>query len=408
MRKTALGFAMLTAACVSTSTFGATLFSENFDVDPSANWTVNPGIATDFTATFNFDYSTIGIPEAPNSTGSAATTGLKMVANAFFGAFGGGSVSPTGLDLGTGDYVLKFDWWNNFHGPAPAGGSGTTQISYGGVLTSGTANNAAGISDSVFFAQTLDGGSSADWRVYSSDKPVSYAATDLTNGVAVYEASLGGTDTTARNASNVYYAGNAAFPANTIPAAQTAIVAGIDPLVDHTGTAQPGITAFSWAQSEITKIGSVVSWKVNGVLIGSVDTSVFVTPTGGNNILLGHGDTNAGSSSDALFSTLTFSLFDNIRVEDVVSALDGDLNGDGFVGISDLNIVLGVWNQNVTPGDLLQGDPSGDGFVGIDDLNRVLGNWNAGTPPAAGAAVPEPTTLALLGLGGLAMLKRRR
>jgi lysozyme len=63
--------------------------------------------------------------------------------------------------------------------------------------------------------------------------------------------------------------------------------------------------------------------------------------------------------------------------------LAGDLDGDGFVGISDLNVVLGNWNQNVTPGDLLSGDPNGDGFVGIDDLNVVLGNWNAGTPPVA-------------------------
>jgi len=90
-----------------------------------------------------------------------------------------------------------------------------------------------------------------------------------------------------------------------------------------------------------------------------------------------------------------------------VTTLDGDLNGDGFVGIGDLNIVLGVWNQNVTPGDLLAGDPTGDGFVGIGDLNVVLGNWNAGTPPAAGAAVPEPATLTLLALGGLATLRRR-
>ncbi len=87
--------------------------------------------------------------------------------------------------------------------------------------------------------------------------------------------------------------------------------------------------------------------------------------------------------------------------------LVGDLNGDGFVGIDDLNIVLGNWNLNVPPANPLA-DPSGDGFVGIDDLNQVLGNWNAGVPPTGGAAVPEPTTLALLGLGSIAALRRRR
>jgi PEP-CTERM motif len=87
--------------------------------------------------------------------------------------------------------------------------------------------------------------------------------------------------------------------------------------------------------------------------------------------------------------------------------LVGDLDQDGFVGITDLNIVLGNWNQAVPPGDPLA-DPSGDGFVGIEDLNTVLGNWNAGTPPPPGAAVPEPATLALLGLGALAVSSRRR
>jgi PEP-CTERM motif len=87
--------------------------------------------------------------------------------------------------------------------------------------------------------------------------------------------------------------------------------------------------------------------------------------------------------------------------------LEGDLDGDGFVGINDLNLVLSNWNLNVPPGDPLA-DPSGDGFVGIEDLNTVLGNWNAGTPPAAGAAVPEPASLALLTIGGLTALGRRR
>ncbi len=60
--------------------------------------------------------------------------------------------------------------------------------------------------------------------------------------------------------------------------------------------------------------------------------------------------------------------------------IPGDLDDDGFVGIEDLNVVLGAWNQTVALGDAMAGDPSGDGFVGIEDLNLILGNWNAGTP----------------------------
>ena len=87
-------------------------------------------------------------------------------------------------------------------------------------------------------------------------------------------------------------------------------------------------------------------------------------------------------------------------------SLTGDLDGDGFVGINDLNIILANWNQNVPPADPAA-DPSGDGFVGIDDLNEVLGNWNAGTPPTA-AAIPEPATLALLAMFGAGVIARRR
>jgi hypothetical protein len=50
----------------------------------------------------------------------------------------------------------------------------------------------------------------------------------------------------------------------------------------------------------------------------------------------------------------------------------------------------------------LPGDLNNDGFVGIEDLNIVLGNWNAGTPPAE-QNVPEPAGLFTLALAASAM-----
>jgi hypothetical protein len=87
--------------------------------------------------------------------------------------------------------------------------------------------------------------------------------------------------------------------------------------------------------------------------------------------------------------------------------LPGDLNGDGFVGIADLNIVLSNWNQNVPPADPLA-DPSGDDFVGIADLNVVLGNWNAGTPPGQETSIPEPASVLMMMPGFAAVLRRKR
>ncbi len=96
-----------------------------------------------------------------------------------------------------------------------------------------------------------------------------------------------------------------------------------------------------------------------------------------------------------------------------LARLEGDIDVDGFVGITDLNIILSKWNQNVPNGDWRQGDLGGvgDGFIGITDLNVVLTNWNAGfpAPPVEDilALVPEPGTLALMAFASLATLRRK-
>lgn len=110
-------------------------------------------------------------------------------------------------------------------------------------------------------------------------------------------------------------------------------------------------------------------------------------------IVLGLGGITASYIAIDVRTPFTFTFLGEVKVFEAL--LDGDLDGDGFVGIADLNIVLGNWNQNVPSGDPLA-DPSGDDFVGIADLNVVLGNWNAGAPPAA--VVPEPAGVAIFAL----------
>ncbi len=126
---------------------------------------------------------------------------------------------------------------------------------------------------------------------------------------------------------------------------------------------------------------------------GAVITSDTGSSPGGT-----HAQINwAAPASGFIFLSVqaqTGSFGDYFLTVDSTTAITGDLDGDGFVGINDLNIVLGNWNLNVPPGDPLA-DPSGDGFVGIDDLNIVLGNWNAGTPPTAEASSSEQEVVAV-------------
>jgi hypothetical protein len=282
------------------------VFSDDFDTDHTANWTVNNNNNGVNAANFFYDYSPLGIPLAPHTTG-ASTIGLKLSANtgstAPTGILPGISVSPTAQSF-LGNYTLKFDWWHNWLGStttgigSSSGGSGSTQISTFGILTSGTKANYAGSSDSVFFAADGDGASASDYRAYSSEAQAGYttAATHATYAAG-----------SQNNTAALY---TSLFPAGaTAPAAQTAIS------TTQNGSTLAGTAGFRWHDVEITKTGKIITWKVDGTLLATVDTTSFTVPTSGNNILLGMADTSLGvSATPALFAQLDFTLIDNVTV----------------------------------------------------------------------------------------------
>lgn len=291
------------AVGVTTSSAPAQLFSDDFDTDSTANWSVFT-LGSNSDANFFFDYSTVGIPSAPNSVGGT-TTGLRLRANQNItpgstagGAFPGGvSVSPTGQSF-SGNYALRFDMWLNFNGPAPGGGSGSTQITGAGVGTAGdSAQIAGGVIDSITFGSSAEGGSGVDYRAY-----VPAAQSGLTEASGVFAA---GTQATARNNTDSYYAG---FGGESAPAAQLSLYE------QQTGTTAAGTLGWAWRDVLIVNAGSVVDWYVDGLLLASVPTATAGS-LGGENILFTHFDINATVSAEATSLDLLFGLVDNVRVE---------------------------------------------------------------------------------------------
>ncbi|MEM6257714.1 MAG: PEP-CTERM sorting domain-containing protein [Planctomycetota bacterium] len=113
---------------------------------------------------------------------------------------------------------------------------------------------------------------------------------------------------------------------------------------------------------------------------------------------------NVGSNENTLEGVQDFSA---IRAW-LDSILPGDADLDGDVDSDDFNILAFNFGE---PGGWTQGNFDGDATVDSDDFNILAFNFGAGSPTSISlevTSVPEPASLTLLGVAGLALLRRRR
>jgi len=304
------------------------VFSEDFEIDHSLDGTYVTNETAGCTNYVNlyFDYSTAGIPLAPNSP-TSSTRGLKMAANVGSGVFGGVSVTPIAFDI-TDNFDMRFDAWFNFNGPLPGGGSGSTQVGGAGYGTAGTSAQTAGAADSVFIGGTGDGGSSADYRVYSSWHPISYQdgsfriGSDGTNATTLGDPSSG--YVYARTNRNALPGYGDLFPGQQCPAAQLALYPqqtnSNGSLPGEPGFANNGTLAFKWHDISLKKLGNVITYTIDGFLIATVDIT-DAGPLGGSKIHFNCYDINASSSTDPNFTNLNFTLIDNVRITNYANVI---------------------------------------------------------------------------------------
>lgn len=272
------------------------VFTDNFDANTAANWTVNMS-STDTRVTFNYDYAADGIPSAPHAT-IGTTRGVKFEANLANGVTAALSISPIGQSF-AGDYRLHFDMWINANGPFPLGGTGSSQFVTGGLGTAGNRvqwTGAGSTADGCWFA--VDGEGQAGDTSTTSDFNA-YLATTL-QGVAtgVYAA---GTDSNARGNANAYY--TTAFPGGqTAPAWQQANYP------QQTGALAAGAVGFAWRDVIIARRGNVIEWSVDGVKLATVTNATLTA----SNVFVGYWDPFTSLSDN---DALSFGVVDNVRVE---------------------------------------------------------------------------------------------
>lgn len=301
----------LISACLA-SVATAQFFEDWDDGNGSSRWSApivaleDPGIAFDGGVDYAFDYSTIGIPSAPNSTGGT-TIGAAMEANttdqcpddpACVDSDEGEGVGIVPLsslgNIPSGDFSLRTDaymFWN--------GGSGSTEYLSIGVFNQGSA---------VPLRFDLDNGDGLAWSFDGEGG----SGTDILrfeNPPGV-ETGLGGWED---------------IPFGTIPGFNTGT-----PGVDFPGNQFAG-PANRWIEVGIDSTGGMVSLLVNGVVIDTFDNSAG-TLVGGS-LMLGMSDPFNSVNVDDVNGASNLVIFDNVSLTAVPEPTAGLLSLFAALGV---------------------------------------------------------------------------
>jgi len=345
----------ITSSAVSLTVYPpqATVFSDNFDADTASNWTVNRS-SSDTAVAFDYDYSALGIPSAPHSTGGT-TLGVQMKANLKLSVCAALSISPTNQTF-SGDYRLHFDGWINVNGPFPGGGASSTEFLTAGIGTAGnrtewTTNATA---DGFYFSADGEGGVSAASTTFGDYS--GYIGKNWQNaGSGIYAA--GSLDN-----ANPYC--TAAFPTGqSAPALQQSNYA------QQTGSLSPGTFGLAWHDVIVSRRGSTVDWVIDGIRMATISNATFTA----SNVFVGFWDPFASLTDN---TNLSFGLVDNVRVEvPAVAPAITEQPQDVWVGFGS-NVTFSVTASGL-PAPALQWLFNGTNLSGMAGTSLALTNIQA-------------------------------
>jgi hypothetical protein len=326
MNRTRLVAAAMVAlpAVIFPAVSSAQIYSDDFNsAGDAANYNIYitagaTGPSSD--ATFAYDYSALGIPSAPHSTGGS-TLGLRLrtdnLQSSVGTTVGAIAIATKGLSLPS-QYMVSVDVWGNYIGSgtsiASSGANGTTGAAMG-IGTSGNSLQYIAANDGFLVDAIHDNGGGANqaYRVYTD-------ATHPNPTTANYWAA--GTGANSASYTDPYYS---FLLSHTAPSAQTTLSA------TQGGSTPAGIISFAWHTMTITQDGVNVTWAIDGHTITTVPDSALTF--GGSQVSLGADDTGLSGSSVALNQTLNADIWDNLTIVVIPEPASLSLLGLGAFGL---------------------------------------------------------------------------